>query len=267
MGGEVLAGPDYREYAPPPALAGHLVCIWTQVVPAGALPITQRVLPDGCLDIVLIDDDAPLVAGPWVEPFTVRFTPGSTVIGARWYPGRAPTLLGLPAAALLNQTVALGDVWSRASSMPIAQVVGEPTLDGRRIALEAALLARLGRAAPVDRAMYAAVRWIARHPGGRIDQLSDWIGISGRQLQRRFAAAVGYGPKQFQSVLRFQRLLSLANQSPAPRTLGQLSAAAGYADQAHMTREFKRFAGGVPSGILRTAESALVMSDLIGTTA
>ena len=111
--------------------------------------------------------------------------------------------------------------------------------------------------------MRAAVRWIARNPRGRIDQLSEWLGISGRQLQRRFAAAVGYGPKQFQSVLRFQRLLGLASHTPVPRTLGQLSAAAGYADQAHMTREFQRFAGGVPSQMLRAADSALALSDLL----
>ena len=112
--------------------------------------------------------------------------------------------------------------------------------------------------------MRAAVRWIA--PGirtERIDQLSEWIGISGRQLQRRFAAAVGYRPKQFQSVLRFQRLLGLASRGLAPRTLGQLSAAAGYADQAHMTREFQRFAGTAPSPMLRAADSALALSELL----
>jgi AraC-like DNA-binding protein len=72
---------------------------------------------------------------------------------------------------------------------------------------------------------------------GRIEQLSDWIGFSNRQLRRRFSAAVGYGPKMFQSVLRFQRLLHLAGNKNAPRNLARLSADAGYADQAHMTRE------------------------------
>lgn len=257
------AEPGYREYAPPAALADHLVCIWTQVIPRGGEPFSQRVLPDGCIDIVLVNDDAPLVAGPWTEPFTVRFAPGSIIIGARWYPGRAPSLLRLSAAVLLNQSVALGEVWNRASSAPIERIAGEPTLGARRAALETELLGRLGRAAPADGAMRAAVRWIARHPGARVDQLSDWIGISGRQLQRRFTAAVGYGPKQFQSVLRFQRLLGLASRMHALRTLGQLSAAAGYADQAHMTREFQRFAGGVPSQMLRAADSALVLSDLL----
>jgi AraC-like DNA-binding protein len=257
------AEPSYREYTPAAALANHLVCIWTHVVPPGGEPLTQRVLPDGCIDIVLINDETPLVAGPWTESFTVRFAPGTAIVGARWYPGRAPSLLRSSAAALLNQSVALGDVWSRTSSAPIERIAGEPTLAARRAALETALLGRLGRAAPADGAMRAAVRWIARHPRGRIDQLSEWIGISGRQLQRRFAAAVGYGPKQFQSVLRFQRLLGLARHTPGLRTLGQLSAAAGYADQAHMTREFQRFAGRTPSQMLRAADSALTLSDLL----
>lgn len=266
MAGDLTAAaaePGYREYPPPLALAGHLVCIWTQVVPGGGEPVLQRVLPDGCVDIVLVNDNAPLVAGPWTKPFTVRFTPGSTIIGARWYPGRAPALLRLPAAALLNQSVALGDVWNRADSALIAQIAGEPTLDARRTALETALVGRLLRAAPADRVIHAAVRWIARHPRGRVEQLSRWVGISGRHLQRRFAAAVGYGPKQFQSVLRFQRLLAIASHTPAPQTLGQLSATAGYADQAHMTREFQRFAGRAPSQVLRSAGSALALSGLL----
>jgi AraC-like DNA-binding protein len=266
MGGGEMAAPAepvYQEYPPPAALADHLVCIWTQAIPREAGPITQRVLPDGCIDIVLVNDETPLIAGPWTQPFTVRFAPGTAVIGARWYPGRASSLLRLSAATLLNQSVAIGEVWSRTNSAPIEQIADEPTLSARRAALEAALLNRLGRAATPDAAMSAAVGWIARHPRGHVGQLSEWLGISGRQLQRRFTAAVGYGPKQFQSVLRFQRLLGLANRTPGPRTLGQLSAAAGYADQAHMTRELQRFAGSAPSQVLRAAGSALALSGLL----
>jgi transcriptional regulator GlxA family with amidase domain len=100
------------------------------------------------------------------------------------------------------------------------------------------------------------------HPHGRIEQLSKWIGISSRQLRRRFATAVGYGPKMFQSVLRFQRLLNLAGRTSAAPNLAQFSVAAGYADQAHMTREVRRFSGSPPAVLLPSAQSALRLSDL-----
>jgi transcriptional regulator GlxA family with amidase domain len=96
---------------------------------------------------------------------------------------------------------------------------------------------RFAHAGRFDQMTSAAIAWLSQRSHGRIEQLSDWIGFSNRQLRRRFSAAVGYGPKMFQSVLRFQRLLHLAGNKNAPRNLARLSADAGYADQAHMTRE------------------------------
>ena len=80
-------------------------------------------------------------------------------------------------------------------------------------------------------------------------------------MQRRFVAAVGYGPKTFQSVLRFQRLLNLADGKGAQQTLAEISMNAGYADQAHMTREVRRFSDTVPTALLRSAECTLRMSE------
>jgi len=111
----------------------------------------------------------------------------------------------------------------------------------------------------------AAIQCLARNPRGRVESLSQWIGISCRQLQRRFSSAVGYGPKMFQSVLRFQRLLNFASRTSAPRNLAQFSADAGYADQAHMTREVQRFSGSPPSLLLQSAQSALRLSDFFET--
>ncbi|MGH9678551.1 MAG: helix-turn-helix domain-containing protein [Candidatus Acidiferrales bacterium] len=91
------------------------------------------------------------------------------------------------------------------------------------------------------------------------------MGVSSRQLQRRFTAAVGYGPKLFRSVLRFQRLLKHSGRTGPPRNLVGLSADAGYADQVHMTREVQRFSGSPPTQLLRSTESTLLLSELLKT--
>jgi AraC-like DNA-binding protein len=109
----------------------------------------------------------------------------------------------------------------------------------------------------------AAIAWLARHPRGRIQELSQWLGLSNRHLQRRFAAAVGYGPKVFQSVLRFQRLVSLSNRASNRLNLAARSWEAGYADQAHMTREVRRFSGIQPTVLLDSAGAALELSGLL----
>ena len=95
--------------------------------------------------------------------------------------------------------------------------------------------------------------------------MSRWLGIGDRQLHRRLSAAIGYSPKMFQSVLRFQCLLKTAREIGAEQSLADLAASAGYADQAHMTRDVQRFANLPPTALLRTAEFTLQMSDLFKT--
>lgn len=78
--------------------------------------------------------------------------------------------------------------------------------------------------------------------------------MSSRQLQRLALGAFGYAPKTLARVLRMQRALALAGRG---MRLGEVAAMAGYADQAHMSREVKELAG-EPLGVLvaRTSEES-----------
>ena len=113
----------------------------------------------------------------------------------------------------------------------------------------------------------AAVRWLARHPADRVERLSALLEIEDRQLRRRFATQLGYGPKSLQRVLRLQRLLALAGRRPKPSVLAALAAGAGYADQPPMTRELCELTGRTPSALLASPLSTLQMSDLFKTAA
>jgi AraC-like DNA-binding protein len=68
--------------------------------------------------------------------------------------------------------------------------------------------------------------------------------MSERHLRRRCEVAVGYGPKTLDRVLRFQRFRRLREHRVA--SLAQLAFESGYADQAHLTREYRRLAGTTP---------------------
>jgi AraC-like DNA-binding protein len=260
---------DYREFLPPVQLKPHLICLWTQTITHSTREFNskdtfaQHVLPDGCVDVVAIDDEAPAVIGPWTRPFVARFSPGTVITGARFRPGAAATVLGLPASDLLNQSVELRAFWRAAATARFERIADARNVAARLSAMEAALLNRVENGLSCDSSMSAAIGWLARHPRNRIEQLSHHIGLSRRQIQRRFVAAVGFGPKKFQSVLRFQRLLNLAALNNGPRSLVQFSADAGYADQAHMTREVQRFSGFAPRILLQSTRSALRLSDLL----
>lgn len=93
-----------------------------------------------------------------------------------------------------------------------------------------------------ERLIYAT-RSIQQLNFAGFDQLaSHQLGISYRALQRDFASLLGITPKQYQSLNR----LYLASEYIKNRKLGEVAFLAGYSDQSHMNREFKRFAGITP---------------------
>lgn len=100
----------YREFPPPRSLSDRLVCVWTQSIEGSDGEYSHSVLPDGCVDIVLIGNAAPVVAGPANERIVVRLPAGATIIGFRFRPGWATSSLGLPVSTLLNQEVSLREL-------------------------------------------------------------------------------------------------------------------------------------------------------------
>ncbi|HSA80111.1 MAG TPA: helix-turn-helix domain-containing protein [Geminicoccaceae bacterium] len=256
----------YRERLPPAALADRVLCVWSQEIGEGMAELPHRVLPDGCIDIVWIGAAPAVVAGPATGPVVVPLAPRTTVVGVRLRPGVAPGLLGAPASALLNRDTPLGELWGTAADALSEQVVMQPALAARLDAAAAGLAGRLAAAGRPDPMIAAATVWLARHPAGRIADLCRRLEVGERQLHRWFTAAVGYGPKTFQRVLRLQRVLALADRLPrADAGLAALAVEAGYADQAHMSRELQALTGRSPAALLQRAASTLEMSDFFKT--
>jgi methylphosphotriester-DNA--protein-cysteine methyltransferase len=256
----------YREWAPPPALAPWVRRVWELTVPGSGG--AGRVLPDGCMDIVVIGG-ALLVAGPDTGPVPIARRAGETVTGIRFHPGAGPAVLGPRASELRDARVPLDAVWGRDGRELQERVAAAAPPAGLAV-LQARLLARLDAAARPDPLVAAAVGLLEDPPArpDRVGGLGTVLGVGDRQLRRRFLAAVGYGPKTLARVLRFQRLLGLLDGAPVagppvgPRgpSLAAAAAEAGYADQAHMTAECGRLAGLPPAALLaerrRTAQPA-----------
>jgi AraC-like DNA-binding protein len=238
---------DYRERAPAASLDRHVACVWEQRIGPGTAPLVHRIVPDGCVDIVWMEGGLH-VAGPDTGPVLAPLAPGSLVVGIRFRPGLAPTMLGLPAAELIDDRVDLDSIWGRATER-LAERLGDAAgPDAAMRVLERELVERLPAAAPVDPLAEAVVAELRAGPATPVvAKLAAALGTSERQLHRRCLSAFGYGPKTLDRVLRFQRFLAMA-RSPAARGhggLAQLAADAGYADQAHLAREC-RILGGLP---------------------
>jgi AraC-like DNA-binding protein len=223
----------YRELSPPHELAHLVRCLWVRTGTGETL-----VLPDGCLDVIVRDGRAS-VAGPDTGPVPGLVDPGEVVIGLRLRPGAGGAALGVPADELRDRRVPLEDLWGR-SGRELGELAGDDP-----VALAAALAPWLLAAAPDPRVLEAARR-LSRAPATPVRALADAIGLGERHLRRRFDAAVGYGPKTFARVARFRAALGLVRSG---HPLASAALAAGYADQAHMTREMTALAGRTPGAL------------------
>ena len=218
----------YREF-PEPGLA----CSWTAALPRDAGPFTQRVVPDGCVDLMWSPSGI-LVAGPDTGPMPAVMNPGDRTVAVRFGPGTAPPVLGVPADAVRDARLPLRELWG-AEADRLAEAVALAA--DPRGTLAAAVRERMRPADPLVPAVVAMAAMAGR---ASVRDLADGVGLSERQLRRRSLAAFGYGPKTLQRVLRFQRALRLAR---AGEPLADAAFAAGYADQTHFAHEVRDLAG------------------------
>lgn len=74
------------------------------------------------------------------------------------------------------------------------------------------------------------------------------MGMSLRQLERKFEQLVGLSPKQLARIIRFQSVFRSAGCTPAP-AWAEVALDCGYYDQAHFIREFKQLSGQSPAAL------------------
>jgi AraC-like DNA-binding protein len=116
--------------------------------------------------------------------------------------------------------------------------------------LEQAVTGWLGDALPSDILVARAISELkAPCADWSVASLAAELGVSERQLRRRFLHAVGYGPKLLERVLRLRRFIQAAACLRA-NSLAALAADAGYADQPHLTRECRDLTALTPAQLL-----------------
>lgn len=208
------------------------------------------VLPDGCTDLIWQRGRGAFVAGPDTGPAPAELPPGSILVGARFWPGAGGPALGLPLAELRDQRVDLAACLPRLASQLPADLTPEHAL-----MKVTGLAAELVTSAPPDKLVLRATQLLA---AGRttVAALGPVLAVSERQLRRRFDESVGYGPKTMQRVLRFRQVIDHLADGPHHVDLATLAVRAGYADQAHLTRETTRLAGLPPTALARTFQPA-----------
>jgi AraC-like DNA-binding protein len=259
---------DYHEWPPCAALNGVILAYWRVAGDGTSVP-SPTILPDAYMEIVInlggpvsLDgrsftggQPARAVVGLLDTAIEMRYPPDVCMFGIRLHPARAATFLGVPTHALMNTVSPLGQV-SPLLDEELSRVTGTyPRIESSkgRDALETELVAHLRRAPPTDDLIVRSVdRLLAADAPIAVADLARTLGVSPRQLHRRFLADVGVSPKRLERLARFARAWRQAVMGP-PVTWADLALANGYADQSHLVREFRTF-GARPPAHLFTAE-------------
>jgi AraC-like DNA-binding protein len=244
----------YVERVPRPILAARVRTVWIQRT--GPRPYVQRNLPTGGIELHCPIGALPRLVGPLRAPSVQVLPPDTTVVGARFLPGAASPLLGLPADELVDLTVQLDDLWGGTAARLGEVLADAPGPDAALELLQRYLVCRQARTGRPDPLVTEAARRLMPWQPVQIGALAAQLAISASQLRRRFQAVVGVGPKTLQRTLRFQGYLALAQAASTSAglmsrsTLADLAAEVGYADQAHLSRECLRLTGLTPRELL-----------------
>lgn len=228
----------------------------------------EHVLPSGRMHLVLRLGDDPLrlfandadQTGRTLTPAVVGGARGSYYVrevarplrsvGAVLRPGAAPALFGARADLLAGTHTPLEDLWPARDVNSLRDRLASAAGHAERLRLfEAALAGRLASAPFPHPAVLATLSGLGR--GLPVGEIVRGSGFSHRRVIDLFASAVGLTPRRYARVRRFHQALRRTDASWT-----DVSAALGYADQAHFTREFREFAGVTPSAYRAAAPRA-----------
>lgn len=217
---------------------------------------SSTVIPaDGCVDVIVLNGVL-TVAGPSTRALTTRPDGPEGSLGIRFAPGQAGSLLAVPLAEVADRLVPLEAVQSPGRSAPLSRVM-LTLLDGCRAANEIPrdvdVLAMIEPPQEADRAWRIVVRrWAAQHVATSL--VAERLGISGRTLRRRMTDSFGYGYPTLSRIERARQARRLLSRGASP---SEAAAATGYADQPHLTREFRRLVGRSPGQVADGAKKSI----------
>ena len=194
------------------------------------------------------DRFASFAAGLFAGPVMIESFGTACCIQVNFTPLGARRFFRLPMSELTDSMVVLDDVLG-AEGMALREQLGNaPDWASRFDLAEAFVTARLERAAetPLEIA-WAYDRIIASGGRARISAIAEKLGWSRKHLAGSFSNAIGIGPKTLSRIVRFNRALGLSRQQTAD--WADIAADCGYADQAHLVRDFRQLAGDPPTAL------------------
>lgn len=249
---------NYQVYNPPAALQPFVKCFCTLDDEKKEDPVKQRVLPDGCMEMIFhygdlytqyfedgsgIIQPRSFVFGQITKYIEIAPTGITGIIAARFLPDGVTHFLAIRVSSFENRAVSITDVFNEEGKKLEEEIVGAPDNETRIKLLETFLLSKLSESRTIDAITKSCVEVIFRSQGQiGVVELAGKMNINRRNMERKFISVIGMSPKQLARVARLQATLKMLEQKKFT-TLTSLAYENAYYDQAHFIKDFKEFTG------------------------
>jgi AraC-like DNA-binding protein len=258
----------YVTFVPKPPLSSFVKYFW--LLEEQAQPFTREIaLPLGSAQLIVQLAGDPqrvatqrnlqqevvfrdtLLRGPSANWYLLQAGHCMARVGVQFHPGGLRPFFAPPAGELLDLHEPLDALWGAAAKELRERLLELPTPEARFRLLERYLLAQARRPLALHPAVPFALQ--ALRPGARCQsvlQIVEQVGLSHRRFVEVFRDTVGVTPKEY---MRLRRFLLVAKCARRAQSVGWADVAYqfGYCDQAHLTNEFRAFAGLTPATYLR----------------
>jgi AraC-like DNA-binding protein len=249
---------DYQIFTPSSDLQPFVKCFWSLDDLANGHPIRQRVVPDGCMEMIFhygdlyrqyFEDGSSILQprsflyGQITRFLEIAPTGNSGIISARFFPEGFLPFTDRPIASFEDKATSLEDLFGEKGINLQEQVLLASSNLDRIGLIESFLIDQLKTPNSIDTLTKACVEVILRSRG-QIDvtTLADKMNIHRRKMERRFSSVIGMSPKQLARIIRLQSTIKMLEQNSFTN-LSTLAYENGYFDQAHFIKDFKEFTG------------------------
>jgi AraC-like DNA-binding protein len=157
-------------------------------------------------------------------------------------------LLGLPANELQNHIIRTEDIFGR-DGLQLAERLFEKNTTQEKIDILNTFFIELvlKQTLKTEILISPTLNFIFRNKGiVTLNQLIKFTGYTERHIERKFLEAIGMTPKKFINIVKLHNFLKHLNDKPGKANLTQIAYEAGYADQSHLIKEFKKHTGMTP---------------------
>jgi AraC-like DNA-binding protein len=248
----------YNTYTPDNSLGSLVKCFWTLEFPAAISPEKQRIVPDGCMEMIFHYGDVYIqyeeggafivqprcfVFGQLTMPLVIEPTGNTGIFAVRFHADGFAPFATIPVKEMENRAVALPELFGDEGLLLEKAVLNSASTDDRIKIIQTFLLKRLQTPEAIDRIVRSSIDVIMGLNGQvSVDELSEQLNINRRQLERKFSSVIGLSPKQLTKIIRLQTTLKMLEKKQFTN-LTSLAHENGYFDQTHFIKDFKEFTG------------------------